>query len=138
MPHLTFSASRWRFFTATTLSSLSIGITIYCLTRWLGIPYGWAVLLVVIRAAFWACTIDIRKFDVTVDGRMLSGPSLIFSSQAVSIDLDDVDPEFVNEWLGVFSIHDSAGNEVMAHYQYYMPEDRVVLRALIERLRRPR
>tara|TARA_A100001391_G_scaffold185229_1_gene153711 strand:- start:339 stop:938 length:600 start_codon:yes stop_codon:yes gene_type:complete len=138
MSLLTFSASRWRFFTATALSSLSIGIAIYCLTRWLGIPYGWAVFLVVIRAAFWACIIDIRKFDVTVDGRMLSGPSLIFSSQPVSIDLGDVDPEFVTEWLGVFSVHDSAGNEVMAHYRYYIPEDRVLLRGLIERLRRLR
>ncbi|EMI15811.1 hypothetical protein RMSM_07267 [Rhodopirellula maiorica SM1] len=94
--------------------------------------------IVVIRAAFWACAVNIRSFDVNVDGRTLSGPSLIFSPQSVSIDLDDVDPEFVSEWMGVFSVHDSAGNEIMAHYRYYMPEDRVILRGLIERLRTPR
>ncbi|WP_345324834.1 hypothetical protein [Novipirellula rosea] len=120
------------------MSSLSIGIVIYCLTRWLQIPYGWAVFIVVIRAAFWACAVDIRNFDVNIDGRTLSGPTLIFSSQPVSIELGDVDPEFVSEWMGVFSVHDSTGSEVMAHYRYYLPEDRVVLRGMIERLRRPR
>lgn len=120
------------------MSSLSIGIVIYFLTRWLQIPYGWAVFIVVIRAAFWAFAVDIHNFDVNVDGRTLSGPTLIFSSQPVTIDLGDVDPEFVSEWMGVFSVHDSTGSEVMAHYRYYLPEDRVVLRGLIERLRRPR
>ena len=134
---LTFPASRWRFFTATMFSSLSIGIVVYCLTRWFQIPFGWAVFIVVIRAAFWAYAVDIQNFDVHVDGYTLSGPSFIFSSQPVSIDLSDVDPEFVSEWLGVFSVHDSAGNEVMAHYRYYMPDDRVLLRGLIERLRQP-
>lgn len=120
------------------MSSLSIGIVIYCLTRWFQIPYGWAVFIVVVRAAFWACVVDIHKFDVNVDGRTLSGPTLIFSSEPASIDLGDVDPEFVSEWMGVFSVHDSTGKEIMAHYRYYSPEDRVVLRGLIERLRRPR
>ncbi|TWT85178.1 hypothetical protein CA13_66600 [Planctomycetes bacterium CA13] len=135
---MTFAASRWRFFIASTISSLSIGIVIYCLTRWLDIPYGWAVFIVVIRAAFWALAIDIRNFDVNIDGRTLSGPTLIFSSQPVSIDLSDVEPEFVTERMGVFSVHDSTGKEVMAHYRYYLPEDRTILRGLIERLRRPR
>ncbi|QDV86471.1 hypothetical protein [Planctomycetes bacterium TBK1r] len=120
------------------MSSLSIGIVIYCLTHWLQIPYGWALFIVVIRAAFWACAVDIHNFDIKVDGRTLSGPTLIFSSQPVSIDLGDVDPEFVSEWMGTFSVHDSTGNDVMAHYRYYLPEDRLVLRGLIERLRRPR
>lgn len=137
-PRLTFAASRWRFFITTAVSSLSIGIAIYCLTRWAQIPYGWAVFIVVIRAAFWAYAVDIRNFDVNVNGLTLSGPSLIFSSQPVSIDLGDVEPEFVSEWLGVFSVHDSAGNEVMAHYRYYMPEDRILLRGLIKCLRQPR
>ena len=110
---------------------------IYFLTRWVQIPYGWAVFIIVIRSAFWACAVDIQKFDVNIDGRTLTGPSLIFSSQPVSIDLGDVDPEFVSEWFGVFSVHDSAGNEVMAHYRYYTPEDRVLLRGLLERLREP-
>jgi len=120
------------------MSSLSIGILIYCLTRWFDIPYGWAVFIVVVRAAFWACVVDIHKFDVNVDGSTLSGPTLIFSSQPASIDLRDVDPEFASEWMGVFSVHDSTGSEMMAHYRYYSPEDRVVLRGLIERLRQPR
>ncbi len=135
---MTFAASRWRFFITTAASSLSIGIAVYCLTRWAQIPYGWAVFIVVIRAAFWACVVDIRNFDVNVHGPTLSGPTLIFSSQPASIDMNDVDPEFVSEWLGVFSVHDSTGKEVMAHYRYYMPEDRVLLRELIQRLRRPR
>lgn len=119
------------------MSSLSIGVVIYCLTQWLQIPYGWAVFIVVVRAAFWACVVDMHNFDIKVDGLTLSGPTLIFSSQPASIDLRDVDPEFVSEWMGVFSLHDSAGNEVMAHYRYYQPEDRVILRGLIERLRHP-
>jgi len=134
---MTFSASRWRFFLTTTLSSLSIGIIIFALTEWLRIPYGWAVFVVVIRAAFWACTVDVRGFDVTVDGLVLTGPTLIFTSNPASVDLSDVDPEFVSEWAGVFSIHDSTGSEVMAHYRYYMPNDRVILRGLVHKLRHP-
>lgn len=136
-PQLTFAASRWRFFTATTLSSLSMGLAVYGLTEWLQIPYGWAVFVVVIRAAFWASTVDIRNFDVRVDGPMLSGPAMLFTSQPATVDLREVEPDCVHECLGVFSVHDFDGKDVMAHYRYYTPDDRVVLRELIRHLRRP-
>ncbi|WP_236616132.1 hypothetical protein, partial [Rhodopirellula europaea] len=136
--NLTFAASRWRFFATTTISSLSIGVAIYCLTEWLGIPYGWAVFIVVIRAAFWATVVDIRKFDINIEGKTLSGPTFIFGSKQASVDLADVEPGFVGECMGAFSLHDSTGEEVMAHYRYYTPKDRAVLRRLVDRLRWPR
>ncbi|MCC9656742.1 hypothetical protein [Rhodopirellula halodulae] len=94
---------------------MSIGVAIYCLTEWLGIPYDWAVFIVVIRAAFWATVVDIRKFDINIEGKTLSGPTFIFGSKQASVDLTDVEPEFVGECMGAFSLHDSTGEEVMAH-----------------------
>ena len=132
---LHLEASRWRFFITTAWSSLSIDIMIYVLTRWLDIPYGWAVFIVVLRALFWATTIDIRNLDVRVDANSFTGPCMLFSSDSRTLLLRNVCSDSVFELFGVFSIEDSDGNEIWGHYSYYSRLDREFLREFIQRLR---
>ncbi|WP_145350513.1 hypothetical protein [Roseimaritima multifibrata] len=134
-PEVHLEASRWRFFITTAWSSLSIGILVYLLTMWLNVPYGWAVFLVVLRAFLWAATIDIRNLDVRVDANSLTGPGMLFSSSSSTLLLPNIDGDNVFELLGVFSVEDSDGNEIMGHYSYYSRADREFLREFIQRLR---
>lgn len=120
---------------STVASSLSVGISIYLLINWFEIPYGWAVLLVAVRAWLWAWTIDIRNLDVRIDAESFTGPCMLFSAKSTTLALSDIDPEKVFELLGVFSVEDSEGNEITGHYTYYSPEDQVILREFIRHLR---
>ena len=82
---IVLAASRWRFFATTAWASLSVGLLIYALTEWLGIPYGWAVFIVVIRALFWAATIEIRNLDVQIDANSFTGPGMLFTSKSKTL-----------------------------------------------------
>ena len=132
---LVLAASRWRFFTTTAWASLSVGILIYALTVWLAIPYGWAVFIVVIRALFWAATIEIRNLDVRIDANSFTGPGMLFTAKPKTLLLNSIDSENIFELLGVFSVEDSVGNEIIGHYTYYSRDDRNILREFIGRLR---
>ena len=132
---IVLAASRWRFFATTAWASLSVGLLIYALTEWLGIPYGWAVFIVVIRALFWAATIEIRNLDVQIDANSFTGPGMLFTSKSKTLLLKSIDSENIFELLGVFSVQDSDGNEIIGHYTYYSRDDRNLLRDFIGRLR---
>lgn len=132
---IVLKASRWRFFATTASASLSVGLLIYALTEWLNIPYGWAVFLVVIRALFWAATVEIRNLDVRINANSFTGPGMLFTSKSRTLLLHNIGSENIFELLGVFSVEDASGNEIIGHYTYYSREDRRVLREFIGRLR---
>ena len=137
-PHneIVLEASRWRFFVATASSSLSVGLLIYALTKLAGIPYGAAVFLVVIRAMFWAAFIKIRNLDVRIRMGNFTGPGMLFTSNSTTLSLREIENENIFELLGVFSVQDSAGNEIIGHYTYYSRRDRRILREFIKKLKK--
>ena len=128
-------ASRWRLFITTAWSSMSIGILCFLLTKWLDIPYGWAVFIVLLRALFWAAMIDIRNLDFRIDADSFTGPGMLLPSRPRTLQFRKLRGDCAFELLGVFSVKDSHGNEIMGHYSYYAPADRKFLSEFIRRLR---
>lgn len=131
-----FKAVRWRFLVNTIWVSLTFGFLIYVLTLGLKIPYGWAVFLLVLRAVFWPCFIDINKLNFTLSDSSISGPYIFYTSHPQTVIVSKILADQKFEWFGsVFSIEDTMGNQIMAHYAWYSSEDRKIIRNLIKGLK---
>ena len=129
-------AVRWRFLLNTIWMSLTSGFLIYALTLGLKIPFGWAVFLIVIRAIFWACFIDINNLNITITESQISGPYIFYTSAPQTVIASKILVNQKFEWLGtVFSIEDSNGNQIMGCYPWFSPEDRKVIRQLVKGLK---
>ncbi|WP_145075634.1 hypothetical protein [Aureliella helgolandensis] len=132
---LVLKANRLRFFATTAWGSLTIGLLVFAFTEWLGIPYGWAVFLVVIRALVWAIAIEIDRLDIRIDANSVTGPSMLFTSKPETLSLAKIESDKIFELLGIFFIEDSTRKEIVGHYTYYSREDQKRLREFIRRLR---
>ena len=125
-------ASRWRLFSNTCWMSLTSGIAFYLLTLWLGIPYGWAVFILVFRALVWALATDIRNLDIYLDSDKISGPDWFLTAAPSTLRVALIESDNVFQMLGVFSFEDSSGERIFGCYGWYSPEDRRTLRQLLE------
>ena len=131
---MTFPAERWRYFVNTCWVSLTAGFLISFFAWFLEIPYGWAALLLFVRAAFWALILDIENLSVTVSNLDVTGPGLIPTSPPKTLPINRLSKV---SYIGArFFLEGSDGGTISARWHWYPPDVRQELGNQIDNLRR--
>jgi len=129
-------ADRWRYFINTCWVSLTAGFLIYVFTLLLDIPYGWAALLLFVRAAFWSIILDINNLNISIANGRFSGPGLLATSAPKTILFDAIVPEKIRIRNGRFFVEDSDDTLVTARLFWYPPDARESIEDFLDELRR--